>query len=60
MDTAELIELLDHPKEFWRGMINTEGAALNPDVATRVKKVITAAIHAGCSRLDLLMIVWVY
>jgi hypothetical protein len=38
MDTAELIELRDHPREFWRGMINTDGAALNPDVATRVKK----------------------
>jgi hypothetical protein len=60
MDTAELIELLDHPKEFWRGMISTEGAALNPDVATRVKKVITAAIHAGCSLLDLLIALRVY
>jgi hypothetical protein len=60
MDTAELIELRDHPREFWRGMINTDGAALNPDVATRVKKVITAAIHAGCSRLDLLIALRVY
>jgi hypothetical protein len=60
MDTAELIALLDQPNECWRGMINTEGAALNPDVATRVKKVITAAIHAGCSRLDLLIALRAY
>ena len=29
------------------GMINTEGADLKPAVATRVKKVTIAAIHAG-------------
>jgi hypothetical protein len=36
------------PNASSSGTIKTEGADLNPAVATRVKKVTKAAIHAGC------------
>ncbi|CAB4663602.1 unannotated protein [freshwater metagenome] len=36
------------PNASSSGTIKTDGADLNPAVATRVKKVTIAAIHAGC------------
>ena len=41
------------PKASSSGTIKTDGADLNPAVATRVKNVTIAAIQAGCTlRLD--------
>ena len=45
--TASEISSRDQPKDSSSGTIKTEGADLNPAVATRVRNVTPAANHAG-------------